>query len=79
MTGKLGTAPCGHPGEHITARYVKCLVGCDGTVEAVPKYVPPEKTRPYCGHRGGYFWKNFWWCTDCGKNLGRDKPGEWIV
>ncbi len=27
--GAAGTAPCGHPGEHVTRNYVRCLRGCD--------------------------------------------------
>lgn len=30
--GKRGTAPCGCPGEYLTANYVACLGGC--TLEA---------------------------------------------
>lgn len=29
MTGKLGTAPCGHPGEYVTTNYVRCTAGCE--------------------------------------------------
>lgn len=45
--GKRANAPCGHPGEHVLAGYIRCLEGCDG--EAVPVHVPPEKTK--CLHR----------------------------
>jgi hypothetical protein len=27
--GKVGTAPCGHPGRHVIGTYVQCLHGCD--------------------------------------------------
>ncbi len=27
--GKVGKAPCGHPGEAIIGQYYKCLWGCD--------------------------------------------------
>ena len=29
VRGKVGTAPCGHPGEYIIGQFVRCLVGCD--------------------------------------------------
>lgn len=29
MIGKVGIAPCGHPGEHIVSTFVICLEGCD--------------------------------------------------
>lgn len=28
MTGKSAQAPCGHPGEHVTANFVVCLERC---------------------------------------------------
>lgn len=34
MSGKRGTAPCGHEGEHVVGNYVQCLSGCD---EVKPK------------------------------------------
>ena len=31
LTGRLVTAACGHPGQHVVGQYVECLVpGCDG-------------------------------------------------
>jgi len=31
LTGRLATAPCGHPGEHVIGQYVQCLIpGCSG-------------------------------------------------
>lgn len=31
MTGRRGTAPCGHDGEHVIGQFVTCSVrGCDG-------------------------------------------------
>ena len=31
LTGRLTTAPCGHPGQHLIGQYVECLVpNCDG-------------------------------------------------
>lgn len=27
-SGKVGTAPCGHPGEHVIGNYVACGVRC---------------------------------------------------
>lgn len=29
MNGAPGIAPCGHPGEYVIGRYVRCLKGCD--------------------------------------------------
>lgn len=43
--GKLGTAPCGHSGEHITANYVQCLQGCEASAEVAP-------AMPACPHCG---------------------------
>lgn len=53
MSGKRGTAPCGHEGEHITTNYVRCGQGCDsagaGDVSnGVPTHVEPERTVPIC-------------------------------
>lgn len=27
--GKIGIAPCGHEGEHLSVNYIKCLRNCD--------------------------------------------------
>lgn len=27
--GKIGEAPCGHPGVHVIGNYIQCLYGCD--------------------------------------------------
>ncbi len=33
MSGRAGTAPCGHPGTYIIGTYVKCMQGCDDTAK----------------------------------------------
>lgn len=32
MTGRIAAAPCGHPGNHVTAAYIQCAVGCDRVI-----------------------------------------------
>jgi len=53
-SGKPGTAPCGHPGYHVTANYVTCGQGCDAVKKSEPSDGVPEvlelepTTRPMC-------------------------------
>lgn len=38
LTGRLGTAPCGHPGEFLIGQYVRCLIpNCDGAASTGPR------------------------------------------
>lgn len=37
--GKVATAPCGHPGEHVIGSYVRCSSGCDS--RATPRTPTP--------------------------------------
>lgn len=53
MIGKAGTAPCGHPGEHLTTNYVRCGRGCDAAgagelSDGVPDQVFIDRTSPIC-------------------------------
>lgn len=78
---KRGTAPCGHPGLHVTARYVTCSYGCDSS--AVPEHIDPERTPlmirfcPHCRSENiveesnpfaGFFGAtpSGWRCLNCG-------------
>lgn len=71
--GKRGTAPCGHPGEHIVGQYVQCPI-CDVS-DGVPEYVEPEVTKKLCPHCGSddleiftgftVFGKDLWLCNGC--------------
>lgn len=49
--GKVGTAPCGHPGRHVTANYVTCDLGCDSS-DGVPVHVRDRETQHLCSHCG---------------------------
>lgn len=49
MTGKAGTAPCGHRGEHVTANYVRCLEGCDRVDRTTPAGGATVAKCPQCG------------------------------
>lgn len=49
MIGKRGVALCGHRGEHVTARFITCLEGCDSAgagpaSDGVPETVEAETT-----------------------------------
>lgn len=33
--GKLGKAPCGHPGQAVIGQYYRCLSGCDKAPEQI--------------------------------------------
>ena len=66
-TGKPGTAPCGHPGEHITTNYVQCKQGCDGA--AIPEHIDPEHTEKTCQHAVTYWYGGYKWCQLCGRNV----------
>jgi len=77
--GKRGTAPCGHPGTHVTNNFVTCDYRCEFS-DGVPEHVRPERTTPICrldGCEGGgrvIKWpdewsrdgKDFWMCEACG-------------
>ena len=41
MLGKPGTAPCGHPGEHIFPGFVVCLQKCDVAPKSGYELPPP--------------------------------------
>lgn len=57
--GKLGTAPCGHVGEHVTPAFVTCLDGCDDVAgegdesSGVPEPIVAERTKPICAWAKG--------------------------
>lgn len=60
--GKACTAPCGHPGEHVSASIIRCTVGCDkprpkvnARADTEPGHGPPRA--PECAHVGAM---NFW-------------------
>jgi hypothetical protein len=36
--GKIGVAPCGHRGEHLTTNYVQCLEGCEENSDDFPSF-----------------------------------------
>lgn len=40
--GRLGVAPCGHPGEAIVGHYYRCHVGCDAAGSGPPSDGVPE-------------------------------------
>lgn len=72
MTGKIGTAPCGHPGRHVIGQYVSCD-RCDRL--SVPEHVDDRHTEPMCDKCGSHrvrVWpdmmvdgRNLWFCDDC--------------
>ena len=38
LTGRLVTAACGHPGQHVIGQYVECLIpNCDGLAHDGPR------------------------------------------
>lgn len=69
LTGRLVTAKCGHPGQHVVGQYVECLIpNCDGLPCAerckcgsskvepfVASHLPPD-TR-HCVDCGAVWWK----------------------
>ena len=74
MTGKIGKAPCGHKGEHLTVNFVRCTEGCKDDA------FPPEEADdwdtfrcPKCDSKDtedysapflsvADFWKHCWTC-----------------
>lgn len=49
MSGRIGTAPCGHPGEAIIGHYYRCLQGCDSATRGEVSL--GLKSCPSCGSR----------------------------
>lgn len=66
--GKMGTAPCGHVGEHLSMSYVRCLEGCEGPADpTVVAQVKVFKSKAPCPHAGTMTYKDVTSCTACGK------------
>ena len=76
MSGRQGTAPCGHRGVYVVNQYVQCLEGCDrcDSSDGVPEEVVEEVTRPHCkacgsGDTEPFATESFldcWHCLPCG-------------
>ena len=63
MDSKIGIAPCGHRGVHVTPKYVTCLEGCDSP-RPVPKICEHKHTESV-HYDSGYEQR----CVDCGCKL----------
>ena len=50
MSGRIGTAPCGHRGEAIIGQYYRCLLGCDSRPADEPEleFTLVVRTCPAC-------------------------------
>ena len=57
MAGKNAVAPCGCPGEHVTANYIRCLKGCDS--------LPRAKTEPEVDSDPGDEDPDIHYCPQC--------------
>jgi hypothetical protein len=58
--GKAGVAPCGHPGEHVTAMMVVCPLGCPVPSRGVGSLYA-------CPHAVRMTWAGTTSCRSCGK------------
>ena len=77
MSGKIGVAPCGHPGHHVTANYVTCDLGCDAIdrefdfsdleEDTAPILCPHCRSRRVESFSGTIFGDDAWHCWDCSK------------
>lgn len=49
--GRIGVAPCGHPGEAVIGQYYKCLKGCDDVDFNIEEITLDIPTCRWCGSR----------------------------
>lgn len=86
--GRVGLAPCGHPGVAIIGQYYACSVGCDAVSDGVPIEVKDKLTTvlcSYCGSDQVERWDvafthddmDLWHCNACGcesRHKARPRP-----